>query len=1096
MYITSTVCGYAKIVLFYPLFAIRKHVHQTAGLLHRPYRMDQAEPIPSVQNTFIRKEVIDMKPLFQPVGQYMVRLPLSPVSDETAPMNMEEVEEQLEQWCLDPLFREQVLIASRTLYDTMNVYLHQPEKLSGKKKRNFVQAMLKYAGRRAHRTTPFGLFTAVGVGQFEEHHQWTYDRLHIRKTARVDLEWLFLLIKRVEQEHSVQLHFKLNPACYIKGDRAYLLYSIDGKSEDVQIRATPAFQILYEHSRIAASFPALVQTLLHYYPDTPAERIQHYVQEMVNQEFLISNLRPPLNASDQFAFVIEQLERCYLDPQLIAQLKQIQRMIGDYNATEPGAGETAYLQLVEAMQHIQTSSSPLQIDTGMDQEEGMDSGLRLGEDIAGHMAHLASVLSAIAIPLEQRQGYWEQYKNKFIEKYGVDREVPLLEMLDTATGIGAPYSYTHPANDYFEQVQPGEYVTPAFKSLLLLHYMEAVQKGTPIEWTRQHFEPHFHAESNASEIPVSLELNFLLRMRDGQPLLYLGPNIGSRQAGKTFGRFAHLSSGMHTVLDHIHREEHRVRGQQAEQMCELSFIPHQIRSGNVTRNASGRAREMALFTNSSRDAADQVSIEDIGIGIHGNHFYARHRRSGELLVFGANNMLNPLMTANAIRFLQEMEEHRRRNWSYFPWTDVYKVFKYVPEIRYEGIVLSGEQWQINLNDLYDHDKPDESEFAERFEAFRLRYRLPSSFYIANSDHRLIVDTADERSMRMLFAELRKSGHQNIQLVALEEGEPAVHDTEGRGYVAEVVVPLVRIAEEEPQNIQPKLCSMELEQQRLKMPLDDWLYIKLYGKQAREEELIAFELLDFCRELSAHLPVQHFFMRYMDPKPHIRLRFNADSETLMTMLPDVLEWLKGLKQQGLIADYVIASYDRELERYGGIAAIQAAERLFSADSFVVESILRGRRLKQLTMETDTIAMVSIIRLLQQLHLNPQQQLDILSRQGISNNEYRQEFKQQAAYYTELCDPSNQWQKLIAEDGGKELLDLLALRDAHAHEYATYLHQELPITAHPADMIGSVLHLHCNRLLGTDREKERRALALTAHTLHALHSRSREGSLSWK
>ncbi|WP_411348732.1 lantibiotic dehydratase [Paenibacillus sp. WLX2291] len=1037
-----------------------------------------------------------MKPLFQPVGQYMVRLPLSSVSNETDSMNRSGAEEQLQQWCGDPLFREQILIASRTLYDTMNVYINHPEKLSGKKKRNFVQAMMKYAGRRAHRTTPFGLFTAVGVGQFEEHNQWTYDHRHIRKSARVDLEWLFLLIKRLEQECSVQLDFKLNPACYIKGDRAYLLYSLDGQSEDVQIRATPAFQILYENSRAAASFPALVQTLLNYYPDTSAERIQQYVQEMVNQEFLISNLRPPLNVSDQFAFAIQQMERCHLDAGIIAQLQQIQRMICDYNATKPGEGEAAYLQLVDAMQHIQSSSSPLQIDTSMDHDEHTYSGLGLNQELAGQMAHLASMLAAVAIPLEHRQGYWEQYKNKFIEAYGVDREVPLLEMLDTATGIGAPYSYTHPANDYFEQIQPGEYVTPAFKSLLLLDYTEAVQKGMPIQWTRQHFAKVIHAEPDQGEVPVSLELNFLLRMRQGQPLLYLGPNIGSRQAGKTFGRFAHLSSGMHTVLTHIHGHEHRIRGQQAEQMCELSFIPHQIRSGNVTRNASGRAKEMALFTNSSRRTEDQVGIEDIGIGIHGNRFYARHRITGELLVFGANNMLNPLMTTNAIRFLQEMEEHRRRNWSYFPWTDVYKAFKYIPEIRYEGIVLSGEQWQVNLNDLYEHDKPDENEFAERFEQFRLRYRLPTSFYIANSDHRLIVDTQDERSLRMLFAELRKAGNQNIQLVALEEGEPAIHDAEGRGYVAEVVVPLVRIAEEQPQFIQQKLCSMELEQQRLKMPLDDWLYIKLYGKQAREEELIAFELLDFCRELSAHLPVQHFFMRYMDPKPHLRLRFAADSATLLTMLPDVLDWLKGLKQQGLIADYTIASYDRELERYGGVAAIQAAERLFGADSFVVESILRGRRLKQLNMEIDTIAIISIIRLLQQLNLNPQQQLDILSRQGMTNSEYRQEFKQQAAYYTGLCDPADYWQRLSAEDGGKELLDLLALRDAHAHEYAHYLQGDIPLTAHPADMIGSVLHLHCNRLLGTDREQERRVLALTAHTLHALHSRNREGHLSWK
>ena len=36
----------------------------------------------------------------------------------------------------------------------------------------------------------------------------------------------------------------------------------------------------------------------------------------------------------------------------------------------------------------------------------------------------------------------------------------------------------------------------------------------------------------------------------------------------------------------------------------------------------------------------------------------------------------------------------------------------------------------------------------------------------------------------------------------------------------------------------------------------------------------------------------------------------------------------------------------------------------------------------------------------------------------------------------------------------------------------------------NIILSVIHLHCNRLFGTDREKEREIISFVRHTLYAL------------
>ncbi|MBE0344102.1 Subtilin biosynthesis protein SpaB, partial [Paenibacillus sp. 28ISP30-2] len=167
----------------------------------------------------------------------------------------------LTQLCKDPIFKNQVLVSSKTLYDTMELFLNKPEKLIGKKKRNFIESMLKYAIRRASRTTPFGLFSSVGVGSFASENQLQFDQHAFYKKARVDLEWLFNMIKKVEIESADQLEFKLNSACYVKGDRAFLLYSTDGKSDEINIRATPVFSMLYDNCKKFILFQDITRML-------------------------------------------------------------------------------------------------------------------------------------------------------------------------------------------------------------------------------------------------------------------------------------------------------------------------------------------------------------------------------------------------------------------------------------------------------------------------------------------------------------------------------------------------------------------------------------------------------------------------------------------------------------------------------------------------------------------------------------------------------------------------------------------------------------------------------------------------------------------
>lgn len=60
----------------------------------------------------------------------------------------------------------------------------------------------------------------------------------------------------------------------------------------------------------------------------------------------------------------------------------------------------------------------------------------------------------------------------------------------------------------------------------------------------------------------------------------------------------------------------------------------------------------------------------------------------------------------------------------------------------------------------------------------------------------------------------------------------------------------------------------------------------------------------------------------------------------------------------------------------------------------------------------------------------------------------------------------------------------------------MQQQPVVTSGLEEIISSIIHLHCNRLLGTDRELEYKIMNLVAHTLYAQRYQKTEGNLLWK
>ncbi|MBC7975393.1 MAG: lanthionine biosynthesis protein, partial [Myxococcales bacterium] len=118
------------------------------------------------------------------------------------------------------------------------------------------------------------------------------------------------------------------------------------------------------------------------------------------------------------------------------------------------------------------------------------------------------------------------------------------------------------------------------------------------------------------------------------------------------------------------------------------------------------------------------------------------------------------------------------------------------------------------------------------------------------------------------------------------------------------------------------------------PGSEWLYAKLYTGTATADQLLTEAIAPLVQDAPAW-----FFLRYSDPHWHVRLRIHGAPAWLYgEVMPRLAEVTQPMLDDGRMWRLQLDTYEREIERYGGPAGIELAERLFRADSACVVDLL--------------------------------------------------------------------------------------------------------------------------------------------------------------
>lgn len=1036
--------------------------------------------------------------LYKNIDTFMIRTPTFSV-DKFFEFFNEEYDNKknidyIRSLCKNPVFRECILISSRSLYSTL---IDFSEGKDIKKLDYFLQSIYKYLTRISTRPTPFGLFSGVDFGNYtNDKTTLKYSDNKYKKYVRPDIEWLIKLVKHIEDIEYMNLNYRKNDSILIKGERVFLLYSTekneeinenanDSNIEEISIKLTGSLELILQLTQNTISYKDLLQKLIDNYGSEYEQTIEAYLKNLIKNEYLISNLMPPLTVDDQLDYIINEIDRLNIINGLKNQLIEIKNLIKEYMETDLGQGEEIYINLCSKMKNIVSCKSILQVDMKLNLEEKT-----MNSKVIDEINDLVNMILTISTPFKDRDSYFKRYKQQFIERYGEDREVSLLEMLDNDRGIGAPIGYKYPPTNRVEQVILNNQINRNLKTYFEYKYIDAIKNKKSIVINDKEIKNLQLPEYSYDEAPNSLELNLMIKSNSKENeqnnlKYYIGPNLGSNYAGKSFGRFSYMMQDEKNCFSTVAKSELDIFGQNNYITCELVYLPNKVRVSNVSRNIHGSDYEIALCTNSSKDDKRRISLDDIFIGIENNKFYAKSKSLNKRLIITINNMLNIDFAPNAIKFLSDINQDGKRFWYEFPWNNIFNNSIYIPKIEYKNFTISPSIWKFDKEILGVNKKTSFDKFKDIIGKYFDKYDVPKYVYLTSGDNRTLLNAKDLRSLEILQHEINNKDE--VILNSYEDEEfNIVKDKEQKEYFCELVVPLLKVKKE-----QPKIQSTEiiredipsLSEERLKLPFDQWLYLKLYGVASNIEDLISFDVSRYCEEKVSKGDIdKYFFMRYADPVPHLRLRLNAPREKLLELYPEIQDWLKSLMEKGLMNRYVIDSYDREVERYGGSKLMDVAENLFYFDSIVVEAILREQRLNNLNFTKEFIGMVSIIHYIENYGVEYDKQVEFL-RSQIKSSDYREDFNKNRKEYMELCNSNNNWENLRATEEGTLLLNILNKRWDIVKNYSEKINKSLK-DIEKYSILDSIIHLHCNRLFGIDREFEIKVRALASHALYSL------------
>nr|WP_166158411.1 lantibiotic dehydratase [Neochlamydia sp. AcF84]NGY96010.1 hypothetical protein [Neochlamydia sp. AcF84] len=1001
---------------------------------------------------------------FIPAPFFLIRTPLWPVEDYERILAKENWSKVLlDLYNTHELLREAIAIASPSLYSSLKQKpLKNPQQVA--------TSLLNYVMRMATRATPFGLFSFVMSGSWTNTTEVSFNLKQIYKRVRPDMEWVFSLIQQYYKDENLfaSLSIQANRLAWLNGDRYFLNYirqtenTLSSSSKTISVRATSLVRSILNLAQEPIKIDDLWKILQTSTALLDRSKTLKVIQELLNQQFLLPGILPSLLSHSPFEDLIS-----HLPPSI--QIENISKNIQDYNSLQPGKGEAVLQQLQKEMSVMAPAKTFLQVDLASKGQEP-----QISKNVLEEIEKAIGVLWKISAR-EAHLSPLKKYREKFIEKYGFHRTVPLMELISEERGLGPLEKHqmlgSSGLQSKFSQ-QWDKWLNKEWQKCLHEKKQEIVITEHLIDGL---FDLAQELTPNPSEALLSLDVFCKIfadsteQIDKGNFLLLISQTMW--EGGSTLGRFLDLlGNNVEAKLQKFLHEEEQLEPNSL--FAELSYWPSSIRSANVAIQPCLRSHRLDI--DAKTQEAGSLSLDDIYVGSTHKRFYLTTKEGKCEIIPRVGNLLNPIQAPSPLRFIREVHLDRYQLIHPFAFDKLIKNAVFLPRVRFQKTILSPAQWNLDAAPMI---KEQIENIIFMFNSWADQWNLPRRFFIVHGDQHLLLDRQHPAHLSEIAKQLKKG--KSLQFIE-NIGYSWVKSEQGH-HLSEIVIPFLKnpLCATEKKSLVPLPYFSVPFESRWKLPGSEWLFIKFYLEDEETDRFLIQHLSGFAKCVQQEIEcVGWFFIRYGDPGKHLRFRLQIKSWELLSYTLSRLEQVsKAWMKMGLIKNVALDTYEREIERYGGLKLMDAAEAVFCADTLSTIDLLNSFMNKKFTCHPFIVQALIVINFLKDFGLTQREICSLINYPEEDRSELKgfREHKKQLVELAKALKTNfeNQLPSEIAIIKKASTLRVHAIEsfclEAESISYDTRL-----------EIYNSMLHMHCNRL-GFDAKIEKRARLYAYQTL---------------
>lgn len=344
---------------------------------------------------------------------------------------------------------------------------------------------------------------------------------------------------------------------------------------------------------------------------------------------------------------------------------------------------------------------------------------------------------------------------------------------------------------------------------------------------------------------------------------------------------------------------------------------------NVNRRKQLYNYELPILTWS--ETASPLELTDIMVSIEKDQLILKSKKLGKRLMPRVASAYNYTRSDLGVyRFLCDIQNQNLLTSFSFKLQDFFPELDHYARVSFKTIIISPAMWRIPKAAIGT---------IENLQHWILALGIEDYFRIGHGDQSLCINPRNEKDLWALLNYCKQHEQEQYLSEALFDNDETIIDENANHYHPQYVVNYYH-QDKVYEASSPKM----LQKSEFHLPGSEWVYFQIYSHPSKSNLFLSIITKLIAKNKA--LLKKWFFIRYADPKPHIRLRLQLKKPAEgYAILHQMKEAFTLAIQQGFIADFKLQTYQKETQRYGA-NRMELVEQFFHTDSSFTLKLLKN------------------------------------------------------------------------------------------------------------------------------------------------------------